>query len=193
MVRLAGTIQAGYDRAICLSSLVADRLIGLISMGLVLPLGLAPALSLADGTVQSFAFSVFLQKAKEFIRRMVESFAVWVKKPGALGGALLAAFGNMIFIYASVYLLLLGIGHAVSIWFVAGLYAITYFVTLVPVSINGLGVQELSMTFLLGGLSAFESATVALLTRLLFLLTSLPGALFLPAILAAMDNQNIST
>jgi len=50
------------------------------------------------------------------------------------------------------------------------------------------------MTFLLtqlGGLSSSESATVALLTRALFIITSLPGAFFLPSILAAM-NENKS-
>jgi hypothetical protein len=76
---------------------------------------------------------------------------------------------------------------------VAGLYTLTYFVSLFPISINGLGVQELSMTFLLiqlGGLSSSESATVALLTRALFIITSLPGAFFLPSILAAMNEKN---
>ena len=99
----------------------------------------------------------------------------------------------MTFIYLAIYLLILGIDHHVSYWLVAGLYTLTYFVTLFPVSINGLGVQELSMTFLLiqlGGLSSSESATVAYLTRVLFIITSLPGALFLPSILAAMNNKN---
>ena len=100
----------------------------------------------------------------------------------------------MAFIYLAVYLLLLGIDHEVSYWLVAGLYTLTYFVTLVPISINGLGVQELSMTFLLtqlGGLSSSEGATVALLTRLIFIITSLPGAFFLPSILAAMNEKKI--
>ena len=74
------------------------------------------------------------------------------------------------------------------------MYTLTYFVTLVPISINGLGVQELSMTFLLvqlGGLTSSESATIALLTRLLIILTSLPGAFFLPSILAAMNEKKV--
>jgi uncharacterized membrane protein YbhN (UPF0104 family) len=102
----------------------------------------------------------------------------------------------MVFIYFSVYFLLIGIDHYVSYWLVAGLYTLTYFVTLFPISINGLGVQELSMTFLLtqlGGLSPSESATVALLTRLLFIITSLPGAFFLPSILAAMNEKKMKS
>ncbi|NOH00779.1 MAG: hypothetical protein HND47_01755 [Chloroflexi bacterium] len=128
----------------------------------------------------------------EFARRTLEAFSIWLKKPAGLGGALLATLGNQLFIYLMIYLLLLGIDHHLSYWLVAGMYTLTYFVTLVPISINGLGVQELSMTFLLvqlGGLTSSESATIALLTRVLFVTASLPGAFFLPSILAAMNEK----
>ena len=192
VVRLAGAMQLGYDRAVCVASLVADRLIGLAGMSIALPLGLIPVFSLGNGVTQSIAVSALIQKGVDFAKRTFESFSIWLKKPLALSGSLLATFGNMIFIYLAVYLLLLGIDHHVSYWLVAGLYTLTYFVTLVPISINGLGVQELTMTFLLtqlGGLSPSESATVALLTRALFIITSLPGAFFLPSILAVMNEK----
>ncbi len=195
VVRLAGAMQMGYDRAVCVASLVADRLIGLAGMSVALPLGLIPVFSLGNGVSQSVAISALVQKGVDFAKRTFESFSIWLKKPLAMSGALLATFGNMAFIYLAIHLLLLGIDHHISYWLVAGLYTLTYFVTLFPVSINGLGVQELSMTFLLtqlGGLSSSESATVALLTRLLFIITSLPGAFFLPSILAAMNNKQSS-
>ena len=192
VVRLAGAMQLGYDRAVCVASLVADRLIGLAGMSIALPLGLIPVFSLGNGVTQSIAVSALIQKGVDFAKRTFESFSIWLKKPLALSGSLLATFGNMIFIYLAGYLLLLAIDHHVSYWLVAGLYTLTYFVTLVPISINGLGVQELTMTFLLtqlGGLSPSESATVALLTRALFIITSLPGAFFLPSILAVMNEK----
>jgi hypothetical protein len=193
MVRLAGAIQSGYDRAICVASLVADRLIGLAGMSAALPFGLIPVFSLGNGVVHSVAVSLLLQKGVDFAKRTFESFSIWLKKPVALILSLFATFGNMAFIYLAIYLLLLGIDHHVSYWLVAGMYTLTYFVTLFPVSINGLGVQELSMTFLLvqlGGLSSSESATIALLTRMLFIITSLPGAFFLSSILAVMDKKS---
>lgn len=190
VVRLGGAMQMGYDRAICLASLVVDRLIGMAGMILASPLGLIPLFSLNSGISQSLALTGLLQKGTDFFKRTLSSFSIWLKKPAGLGGALLATLGNQIFIYLMIYLLLLGIDHHVSYWLVAGMYTLTYFVTLIPISINGLGVQELSMTFLLmqlGGLSSSESATIALLTRVLFILTSLPGAFFLPSILAEMN------
>lgn len=192
VVRLGGAMQMGYDRAICLASLVVDRLIGMTGMILASPLGLIPFFSLNGGVLQSAALTGLLQKGVDFAKRTLESFSIWLKKPAALTGALLATLGNQIFIYLMIYLLLQGIDHHVSYWLVAGMYTLTYFVTLVPISINGLGVQELSMTFLLvqlGGLTPSESATIALLTRILFILTSLPGAFYLPSILAAMNEK----
>lgn len=195
VVRLSGAMQMGYDRAICLASLVVDRLIGMAGMALALPLGLIPLFSLNDGSlVQSLSLAGLFQKVTDFAKRTLEAFSIWLKKPLGLSGALLATLGNQIFIYFMIYLLLLGIDHQVSFWLVAGMYTLTYFVTLIPISINGLGVQELSMTFLLvqlGGLTSSESATIALLTRVLFILTSLPGAFFLPSILAAMNEKKV--
>lgn len=193
MVRLGGAMQMGYDRAICLASLVVDRLIGMAGMALVLPLGLIPLFSLnGSGLSQSFTLAGLVQKVVDFAKRTFGAFSIWLKKPLGLSGALLATLGNQLFIYLMIYLLLQGIDHHVSFWLVAGMYTLTYFVTLIPISINGLGVQELSMTFLLvqlGGLTSSESATIALLTRVLFILTSLPGAFFLPSILAAMNEK----
>ena len=192
VVRLTGAMQMGYDRAICVASLVADRLIGMAGMAFALPFGLGPFFSLTDGLSQSVAFSALIQKGVDFVRRTFDSLSIWLKKPSSMLGSLLATFGNQIFIYLMVYLLLQGIDHHLSFWLVAGMYTLSYFVTLIPISINGLGVQELSMTFLLtrlGGLSPSESATVAVLVRAIFILTSLPGAFFLPSILAAMNEK----
>jgi glycosyltransferase 2 family protein len=190
VARLAGAMQLGYDRATCLASLVTDRLIGMAGMALALPLGLIPVFSAGSGVAQSAAVTGLFQKVADFSRRTFDSFSIWLKKPLALMTSLISTLGNQAFIYLAIYLLLAGIDHHVPYWLVAGLYTLTYFVTLIPISINGLGVQELSMAFLLssfGGLTSSESATIALLTRLLFILASLPGAFFLPSILAAMS------
>ncbi len=68
-----------------------------------------------------------------------------------------------------------------------GLSSATYFVTLLPISINGLGVQELVMSYLyvtFAGISPSSGLTLALLYRILQMLASLPGAMFIPDIMA---------
>ena len=82
-----------------------------------------------------------------------------------------------------------GLGEPLPFWSIAGFWSFTYFVTLLPISINGLGLQELSMTFIfttLGGVSVSTAATAALLVRTIQMLASIPGAAFLPDILSGM-------
>lgn len=192
VVRLGGAMQLGYDRAICLASLIVDRLVGMIGMGFTVPFGLSPLLAMGQGAgLQSSTVAVFFQKGMDFIKRTFDAFVIWLKKPIALALSFLATFGNMACIFAAIYLLITGMGLHISYWLIAGLWSLTYFVTLIPISVNGYGVQELSLTFLLsriGGLSHSESLTVAILIRALFIITSFPGAFFLPSILAAMSD-----
>lgn len=191
VVRLTGAMQLGYDRAICLASLVADRLIGMAGMLFALPFGLLPVLSNPD-SLQALTFASLFENVRSFIQRILTAFSIWIKRPKALISSLLFTFGNMACIFAAIYLLAEGMSDHLSYWLIAGLWSLTYFVTLIPISINGYGVQELSLTFLLsrlGGLTHAESLTIAILIRILFIVTSLPGAFFLPSILAAMNKK----
>jgi uncharacterized membrane protein YbhN (UPF0104 family) len=191
VVRLTGAMQLGYDRAICLASLVADRLIGMAGMLFALPFGLIPVLS-NPNSLQALTLTPLFEKTRAFIQRILNAFSIWIKKPKALISSLFFTFGNMACIFAAIYLLAEGMSDHLSYWLIAGLWSLTYFVTLIPISINGYGVQELSLTFLLsrlGGLTHAESLTIAILIRILFIITSLPGAFFLPSILAAMNKK----
>jgi hypothetical protein len=195
VVRLGGAMQLGFDRAICLASLVADRVVGMLGMTLTLPFGLVPAFS-PGGIFQSVTFAALYEQVVGFAKRTMDAFRIWLKKPRALMLSFLATFVSMAFIFLSVYLLIEGMDRHVPYWMIAGVWTLTYFVTQVPVSINGLGVQELSMTFLfveLGGLGHSESVIVAILVRLLFVIASLPGAFFLPSILAAMNEEQVNS
>jgi uncharacterized membrane protein YbhN (UPF0104 family) len=194
VVRLAGLMKYKYNRAISLASLVADRLIGLIGMLFTLPFGLFPVLSINSNALQSITITSFYQKIINFIKNTWQALQIWLSKPKALCASLLATFGNMLFIFLALYTLILGIDRFTSYWLIAGLWSLTYFVTLIPISINGFGVQELSLTFLLskfGGLTEPESLTIAILVRALFILTSLPGAFSLPTMLTFIkEKQN---
>jgi hypothetical protein len=191
VVRLAGAMQLGYDRAVCLASIAADRLMGALGNVFTLPLGLIPVLhGLGHGATQSIALSGLWSRASRFLGRMLQTFAVWFSRPLALLGALGCTWGHMLCTVTTMYILIEGLGTHAGFWLIAGLWSLTYFVTLVPISINGYGVQELSLTFLLSsvaGLSTAASLTVAVLIRALYVGVSLIGAFYLPGILAAMN------
>ena len=195
VVRLAGVMQMGFDRAICLASIAADRLIGLGGMLFAVPFGLIPAwetLGQAAQVAHSFALMVALQRPFRFVQRTLRTFSTWLQQPRALFMSLLCTWGNMVFIFGAIYLLVEGLGSHVSFWLIAGLYSLAYLVTLIPISINGYGVQELSLSLLflhVAGLSAATSLSLAVLIRILFMFASLPGAVFLPSILLAISRQ----
>jgi len=85
-----------------------------------------------------------------------------------------------------------GLGEIISVWTLASLWSLTYFITLLPISVNGYGVQELSLTYFLvniGGISLSNSLAIALLTRIIIMLASTPGVVFLPSILSTVKKE----
>ncbi len=191
VVRLAGAMQMGYDRAACLASIAADRLVGLLGMSFALPLGLPPTLqALGPGTTRSGFLLAWGIRLREFARSTLQTFSIWLNKPQVLLAALGCTWGHMLCTFWALSILIGALGGHLTFWLIAGLWSLAYFVTLVPISINGYGVQELSLTFLfsaVGGLSLATSLTVAVLIRLFYMLVSLPGAAYMPIILAAID------
>lgn len=193
VVRLAGAMRLGYDRAVSLASLAADRLIGMIGMASALPLGLPQTLAiLKANSAESLVVPGFITRLWGFARRTLQSFSMWVNQPLVLMAGLGCTWAHLLCTFAALYLLVEGLGAHVDYWLLGGLWSVTYFVTLIPISINGYGVQELSLTYLLSsvaGVPAPVSLAVAIMIRLLYLAASLPGAFYMPGILAAMDRK----
>jgi glycosyltransferase 2 family protein len=192
VVRLAGAMQLGYDRAVCLASLAADRLIGMLGMVFTLPLGLIPTLqNLTPNAGMAWTLGSLMQRGIGFVRRTLQTFSIWFQRPFALLGALACTWGHMLCTFLTMYVLIQALGGHVQLSLIAGLWSVAYFVTLVPISINGYGVQELTLTFLfsqVAGLSAPTSLAVAVLMRTLYVAVSVAGAFYLPGVLAAVDN-----
>jgi len=191
VLRMAGAMQMGYERAVCFASIAADRLVGMAGMAMVLPFGLVP-LGKTITAAQAVAIPVLWERGKGFIRRTLEALALWLHKPAALAAALGFTWGHMLCTFLSVSILLRAMGESVPFYLVAGLWSVAYFITLVPVSINGYGVQELSLTWLfthVAGVSLTDALVLAVLMRALTVAASLPGAFYMPSVLAAMDRS----
>jgi uncharacterized membrane protein YbhN (UPF0104 family) len=192
VVRLAGAMQMGFDRAVCLASLAADRLIGILGMSMTVPFGLVPTWGLLKMGSVSFSLIGFMQKPLIFIKRTFATFSIWFKNPVSILLALAFTWIHMLCLFGAIYVFVDDLGSHASFWIIAGLWSLTYFITLIPISINGYGLQELSFTFLMShvaGLTPAISLTVAVLIRAYFIFLSLPGAFFLPAALSAIADQ----
>jgi uncharacterized membrane protein YbhN (UPF0104 family) len=84
------------------------------------------------------------------------------------------------------------LGEPLPFWQIPGIWSFIYFVTLLPISINGYGVQELALTFFfsqVAEVSESSALAVAVLVRTIQMLASLPGAAFLPSIMTGDRNE----
>jgi len=197
VVRLAWVIRLGCDRAVSLASLVADRLVGMAGMAMALPFGVPGYAHYFKTANQSASAAPELlalawirplwTRLTAYTQRLMEAMQLWLRQPRALLASLAFTWVHMLCTFGMVWLLLGGMGEKISFWLVMGLWSATYFVTLLPISVNGMGVQELAMSFFyttIGGISTSNGLTLALLMRLIQMLASLPGAVFIPEILA---------
>ena len=200
VVRLAGAVQQRLDPAIAAASLVVDRLVGLAGMLLAVPFSLpgviqANLFNQLPTNQQPIPYPGFViwapiqkiyWKTLEIIKRLFAAAGIWLRQPRSLVISLIFTWINMLCLFGILDLLVGDLEKPISYWLIGGLYALVYLFTLIPISINGYGLQEVSMTFLfnqVAGVSLPTALTAALLFRTLMIATSLPGAIFVPGML----------
>ncbi len=103
----------------------------------------------------------------------------WMANPLALSLAVLLSLSAILASVLSVWILAQGLDIAVGMVNLIAVVVLVYFVALLPVSVNGLGVLEISMAFLLVKLGVPEDRAMALviLSRLQYFATGLIGGL----------------
>ena len=135
-------------------------------------------------------WQIIQEKVTHLGKKLYQALTLWLKQPKSLFISLMYSWVHMLCLFFILQLLLGGIGQNMPLWLIGGLYSLVYFVTLIPISVNGYGLQEISMTLIfsnLGKASMSDGLTVAILFRTLMLLASLPGVLSLPDILSTAE------
>ena len=206
LVRLAGAFQLEVDRAVAAASLIVDRLVGMAGMALALPLALAEGLAepgvgrwLGPGVLLACAWKApdWLRRpasaVRSVLRRVWQAFSLWRRNPASLAMAFAWTLTHMALLFGTILLLLDGMGAPSTFLRVAGAWSVVYFITLFPISLNGLGVQEVALTFIFPrvlGLPTDVVLVLAVSVRLLQMLASLPGAFFLGRLLPGVRSEN---
>ncbi len=193
-VRYLSLLRLTPKKDVGLASLVVDRLLKVLSMTSMAPISaflFAPWIH--DELLRQSALAgqgVWLARAKDGVRRLwrfVTVFRLWFRSPltflRALSVGWLAIFPS----FFGIWSVALGLEIPVGLFHVIGVSVITYFLTLLPISVNGYGVREVIITLLYTqlGASPEQAAALALVTRSMMLLATLPGAVWLPEFLAA--------
>ncbi|NLE83719.1 MAG: flippase-like domain-containing protein [Chloroflexi bacterium] len=193
--RLAGAIRLGMSTSLATASLVVDRLVGMTGMLLALPFAIKFLPFLRDSSsTTSLGMAVgtgTLAKVWGWLRRyldkVLQSLKNWLKQPKSLLQALGFTLIHQACIYLIIKIFINAMGEDLSFMSIAGIWSVTYFITLLPISINGLGLQEVTVTNLFsvwGGVSVETSIALAIFLRILWMLVSLPGAFFIGDVLA---------
>lgn len=187
VARFAGIVPELSGRVVAAASLLVDRAMGVFGMTFVLPL----SWPLVGGLLKELAGGVGLvpltlsDRLRGAARRLREALALWARSPSSLALALLASWAGILSYLLSVLLVARGLQIPVGLADVAGATSLTYFLALVPISINAYGLRELGMLALYTrlGASAEQATALALITRSLMVIASLPGALTVGGVL----------
>ena len=195
VMRLAGAVRIGINPALAAASLVADRLVGMAGMFLALPFAIPSFVAYLQQNKTSNSLPLFSavpfvsnawNKIKQAFQSVFSNFRYWAKNPLILLRALGFTLIHMLATFLIVKILIEGMGERMPFGQIAGLWSLTYFITLLPISINGLGLQEVTITNLfsaVGGLQPSTSISLAILLRVAWMIGSLPGAFTLSGIL----------
>lgn len=175
-----------YTRSLSLSlsSIVVDRALNLFAMLTTLPF-----VFLTFGSQVSLMApfgAVVLQPMQRVWHKLKAALTGWLTQPLVLAGAVGISWLSVLVVFLGGWLLAVTLGMSLTLVHVIGVIALGYFAAIMPISVNGLGVRELVMVTLLTQLGAttVQGATFALITRLVMLLSTAPGALWLPGLLA---------
>lgn len=199
VVRIAAIVNRTENRVAGAASVVVDRLIGALGMLVALPFGFPLISSLfgleieAMGVVGSLGsrLSGFIRSSME---RLGKALKIWAKQPERLFLAMLANWAGMFVNFIAIWILAIGLKMGVSLGEVVGISALTYYLTIIPLSINGYGIRELAIVGLYTqlGTTAEQASALALLSRSVFLFVSLFGAIWAGKLIQARSDQSLT-
>jgi len=202
-VRVVSLLRFNATLTLSMASVVMDRLLNVLAMFTMLPFSLAVfPVQFGLGVLPQGAFhlrlpSLFLpllgltaakgwlekQRARlwKWLDRVRGIFRAWLNVPGILLLLFLISWLSSFVIFLAIWMLAGALGMQVTLIQVIGVMAVTYLVSLLPISINGYGVREITLTtlYMQVGATLEQASTLAVITRFMLLLEALPGALWL--------------
>lgn len=202
-VRFLSLLRYTSQRALGFASVVLDRLVNVVAMLTVLPLtfwtygasvldflGIATETGsplIPIGTLSAGnRLNRYYHKFRDLVSYWIGIFQVWLGHPSSLLMAFVLSWMSIFAYFLALWILARGLGMQIALYQVMGTTAITYLVTLLPISINGYGVREIAIATLYVHLGADieQASALAIISRALMLITTLPGALWISPILA---------
>jgi hypothetical protein len=187
VIRLIKINQFSHNQGLNFASIVLDRFVNVVAFLTILPLSYSIwSQAVTDRNTQVMMMATLnLSVIKKWFQKswsqFISAYKNWAQKPWVVFQAFVVCWFSIFVIFIGLWLLNLGLDIQVKLVQVMGISALSYFITMLPISINGYGLREVSITFFytLIGVSADQAAIFAVLSRFLILFVTVPGAFFL--------------
>jgi len=205
-VRLVTTARF-VDWTVSLTSIVADRLINVFAMAVLLPFswftfqaiggltwaGLPNPASRWGLGVAGWGAKM-RQLAAPQLQKLWEIFDLWRHSLDIIFLAVVISWAARFMVFAAILILAWGLGMGVTFGQVIGVGAITYMLALLPISINGFGLREVTMTtlYMQLGASLEQASALVVVTRFILMSETLPGAVWISDMLSAAKKTPLS-
>jgi uncharacterized membrane protein YbhN (UPF0104 family) len=182
-VRIAGVYPYVGRKAIAIGSVVLDRLVNMAAMVCLLP---APFLVLGAPLRTLWSAAAvppvgWRNRVSQRFPRIAGAYRTWASRPSALFWGFVVAWPSNLVPMAATYLVARQLGISIGYGQVIGVDTVIYFLSVLPISVNGYGLREAAYATLYASLGASleQASALAIVTRLLAMLVTVPGALWL--------------
>ncbi len=181
-LRMVAVLPYARSKAVAVGSVALDRLINMANYACLLPVPVyvfGANLNALLGLGLAFSFDV-RQWAEKYFPKVVAALREWAARPAAFGWAFLAAWPSNLTIMLANFLIARQLGMDVSFTQIIAVQTVAYFVSVLPIAFNGYGVREVTLTtlFTLLGTTLEQASALAVLTRFLAVLVTIPGGLW---------------
>jgi hypothetical protein len=179
-LRMAAILPYTRSKSVAFGSVALDRLINMANYACLLPL---PLWVFGDKLNTLFALALpfdLRQLAEKYFPKIAGAVREWASRPAAFGWAFLVAWpSNLTFMLAN-FIVARQLGMEISFVQMMAVQTVAYFLSVLPISVNGYGVREVTFTTLLVALGASleQASAMAVITRFLVVLVTVPGALW---------------
>ncbi len=192
-LRMAAVYPYARSKTLAVGSVALDRLINMAAMTCLVPLPLALFGAKLNALLAlAFPFSP-RALAEKYFPKIVTALREWAGRPMAFLWAFLAAWPSNLTAMFATWLIARQLGMDVSFWQVVAVQTVTYFLAVLPISVNGYGLREVSYATLFAALGASleQASTLAVITRFLIVLVTIPGALWVSTLAASMVEKDL--
>jgi uncharacterized membrane protein YbhN (UPF0104 family) len=202
-VRIVALTHYEASWTLSVASVVLDRLVNVVSMITALPFSflafespgslfhfLSALPGIAPGLAGVGMRGGWTQKARSTVEGWLARFwgilRLWAEHPRVFVLTFGLSWLSSIVVFFAIWALANQLGVQIAYYQVIGIMTLSYAVNLLPVSINGYGVREVTITalFMQLGATLEQASTLAVVTRFVLLLEALPGALWLTGYIA---------